>query len=771
MNSISETTYLFGDPLKVKKEKHAKEECEQNFSKLTLFSESLDREFVVQKIRIGENNVYDGEIISSEKLKNIQKLVAVYFSSLGELELQKIHESDRKCEIESKGGVDSQNDGVAPETHLLTRIAKLNDAIRQLFPGLACPLSPSSPQNIQDIAQPALRRGNSLASELQEEKIEFTLASAAPPREINEVADLHTISQDYLVDERNCSAELLGEQIVTRTSTLETALSLCENTISWSKTRVKTLEKLIAYKNEQTLDKIDESIIAEKQRLGGKFSEVQSRLGFYQKQKENITEYQKDCEPSKKGWLSSEYFRDWILKCIKQLTTSSKVSGGFKVASEGYIAVPPNMRQQTFTKDNVSVKYGRTGVISDMRNGWISYQELEGIVQADPITGKIDSEKINRKLRELDKEKIKIERGVSWWSSSKTKKNYQLNKNNQLDSVKSAIDALENLEVTISTNNAAVKEIKEDPKKKIKFAGQQVQLCDAEIKIRLRNREIVLEQQMMVYLQDQFASNPEYVNKCLREKKPIDVVHVGLLNMGQKKTDETGWRHDEQVQMEDMSAIFKKFHGKKLIFAQSGGPLIKGDTLVFSIPGVENGQGKLGAYFFNTSVEGDCKNSGPQHENNKETVGRYLLTKFIESADDNDKLGPVVESLSVIKKTSYDLAVSLIREFRNEDEETTKAIVSFGGLSATNRTGVVGEKLMQAPLKKALENRKINTGAYFRKHLFKSDGPAIQISRDNLTPHSALKTNSSDLPIPFHHRLLQSIKALGRKIRHGAQPD
>jgi hypothetical protein len=727
MNVSSKHTYVFLETSAYKEvAREGDEEFFKNQSKLTLYSESLNKGFVVKEIKINGNLIDTGNL-TPEKLAIIQKLAFEHFSDLDENDI-KLKENLKKSEEEIKSDAIT-----ASEDHVATQTVKKNVKIDKVTKAVLLENEDDS-ANILDRSQVvnAVARNSIIPtvyppdSELEGEiGIEFTLATCPAPIGKGDVNNQSFITLEYNLDSgpNILAPELLGTQVVTRSETLGSALILCNNMVS----------RLQLLKND-TLRLLENSKNNDGSNLQNKLQEIYKKLDFYSNQKANLENYESGAPDSKKGWLASEYFRD----SIRQL---SKQGSDYNSAVEKYVAVPPNMRQQRLEGDT-SVQYGRTGVISDMRNGWVSYHELEQMVKQDE-KGFISLSQIDAKIANLKKVKVKIEGGLAFRRSSKMKKK------NQLLSVNEGIENLSNLKTYINLFNGA------------KSRKDQVDIdCQLNnINSILLNRELVLEQQMMIYLQDQFANNPEYINKCIAEGKSIDVIHVGLLNMGKKKTDATGWRHDEQVQMEDMNAIFTKFHGKKLVFAASGGPFIGDDALVFSIPGINAGSSTLGTYFFNTSVQGDRKNSGAQRDNNLENLSRYRDTNVATGTPFLDGMANRLES---VKQTDYALATELVRTFR--DEKGSKALLSFGCVSAKDRSGVVGEMLMQEPLKERLTILGVDVKAFFRKHLFSSKGAAIQIIRENLTPHSALKTKPFDLPIRFQSQLWEAMKALGRKL-------
>lgn len=558
--------------------------------------------------------------------------------------------------------------------------------------------------------------------------IEFGLATYPTPfGQFNE----DVLTEKYL----GKGGREIATNTVTRTASLPSALSVCDNMIG--QLREKQLQAKLKGEPEDPI--------------------LKKKLEFYKAQKANIIDHQKNCRNSqdytRQGWLPSSYFRG-LLKRI-----------GFKLGREKYIAVPPNMRQQKLEFEGANgpsqVQYGRVGVISDMRNGWVSYRDLQRFTTLE--NGSYNLGKIDEKIKEL--------KGIG--SNNKVIKG-----GNQLESINSAIQELSALRYHLATaNGQAALFGSVSPRDgtqqtvEVNEGAPPIQASlPAEAASILQDRELVLEQQMMVYLQDQFASNPEYVKQCLASGK-IDVVHVGLLNMAKQKTDDTGWRHDERVQMEDMSAIFEKFSGKKIVFDNSG-PRIDGDTVYLSPPpGVEQSPGQepltLCAYFFNVSVQGDRTNSGAQLQNNLATVNRMKSNglydksldnfikkhKFFEERSDSSN----AKRMRSQETTDYDVAGDLMNCFRNGN--SMRAVVTTGCLSAKDRTPIAVLMAQLAALPSDLRPQVDVYGI-----INNEKGSAIAIIKDNTNGHIAFnKAEPPSLPYTFWQKMRALMKMAGKK--------
>lgn len=430
---------------------------------------------------------------------------------------------------------------------------------------------------------------------------------------------------------------------------------------------------------------------------------IEADLEHYRVQALNIQKFQEQFP--KKDWLQANYFPG----CTTSL--------GFINAAQSYIACPVNMWHQALSiEKKVIVDYGRMGVISDMRNGWFSYLDLATMLRDDSA--------LSRRIDELIQVRDKIIKTETVSSTNKQEKH-------QYDAITMALTYLLELKEAIQAKDSI------------------------NIQLLMRQREIVLEQQLLVYIDEMLISHLDCVRESVSNRKPIHMVHIGLLDMSRISIYSHGWKRDEKVQMEDMSSIFEKFNGKMLVFDGSG-PRIDSDKIHLSIkiapPATSLTETQLLMYFFNTSVEGDVKNSGPQYANNKKNLENFLQRYPKTSA-------PWMQDLLNPKKpTSYQQAAEIASWFIEWG-----AVVSFGCLSAKDRGGVLGEILMQRPLKKTLKLLHQNEKKFLEKHLFHSKGTALQIASAN--GYSALKARLPFLPISIFSKFKETVCRIIRKVK------
>lgn len=114
-------------------------------------------------------------------------------------------------------------------------------------------------------------------------------------------------------------------------------------------------------------------------------------------------------------------------------------------------------------------------------------------------------------------------------------------------------------------------------------------------------RHYILEQQMLFYLEQQLAANPDAI-----KDGSFTVVHMSLLNFAAKSFSTSGWMHDEGKEAQEMSYLFAQFNGKTLYFdAHEGRSYIDEKGIHVPVP-----RGKdllkpvtLNTCFFNISVQ------------------------------------------------------------------------------------------------------------------------------------------------------------------------
>lgn len=486
-----------------------------------------------------------------------------------------------------------------------------------------------------------------------------------------------------------------GKQVVTRDSVVETSIEISKKMIQQLKAQIK------------------KEVDPEKRAV------LEKELVFHQTQFLNATSHEHD-------WLNANYFRDSVKK------------NGLDKASKNYIAAPPNTRFQELQKPDGTrvVGYVRTGVISDMRNGYVSMKELtEMSKDYDALMTKLEG------LRKMQKGSF-------------------FKKGDSSDSLKAAIKQLETIEKSFiekfstDKDKTALNETLTQLRKKygndsqhptIKKLERYAVLVDAfnnsntplpaassvakkEVEGIVRDRERVLEHQMMVYIMSQLKNNEAHVKDALKNGTPIEISHVALLNMKQDRNVNKHWRHNERVEMEDMSAIFQKFQGKNLIFDGTG-PRMDGNDIYLPMKLAApngNNRAELRTNFFNVSVQGDVANTGAQFENNQAAVKKLdQENPGFFAGDDGKAIKKKLENRS--EDTSYALAEDLLMHMNKKNQ-----LVSYGCLSAKDRSGVLGESVIQKALPKEAQGK-------FKDKFFGEEGIPAKISDQNTPGYTATK--------------------------------
>lgn len=402
--------------------------------------------------------------------------------------------------------------------------------------------------------------------------------------------------------------------------------------------------------------------------------EIQASIDYYDKKIALAGEY---LEKKNMDWLSSNYWRDLI-----------KEIGDYNEAVKNYISAPINMRYHSLeVEGSEPVGLMRLGVISDMRNGWISLRDLK------------NSEKSDGELLHDALDKMVGKKGLNISGFSKAK----------FPNANKRAQALMNYF--------------EGKKKPLSLKLQGVQYALGQLSLLsepggreklVQDRERILGDQMLQLVAGQMARNPK-----LKDGK-VQMADVRLLNGFSQSLDSTGWMHDEAVEMGDMAEIFKTFNDYTIQFGNKG-PAVDGKKIYLPRPAnyPDNGPKEvtLKTHFMNISVQGDTSNTGTQKEINDTSVLK-------EEMDWN--------------KQAYGVAVDAIMKLMDEGY-----VVSAGCLSAKDRTGAVVAIVKQEYLyrkNKQYLNEKGFSESPFAGKIFDEDMPASRVVQLN-TGEAGLKVN------------------------------
>lgn len=419
------------------------------------------------------------------------------------------------------------------------------------------------------------------------------------------------------------------------------------------------------------------------------------------------------------GWVHSNYTRDVFNK-----------ASSFEEGVQKYVSAPVNMRYVEASGNGNSCGFVRVGVMSDMRNGWISLNALSPPRNKTPPPPPLESTTVKdldsetppqpmsidltpeEMIQEnLDDAESRVETALDrqFQSATLQAKLQQLNgllekldidippwtAENTVDTMRALLEKGIANRQSAKAGVAAKNLIEEFFKTEKSFQSatyglKQIQKAKQDpvaLQDLVAERTQLLEQQMIQLLHTQVLSDPDRIEKLLTEGRPLDLVHIGLLNPQKKELDASGWMHDEGVEMEDMRAIFQQFNGKTLVFDGTG-PTIDGDQVHLPL----KFQGKtttlpLRAAVFNISPQGYVENTGLQKEANQEALATLKESKDgLKALNKEGLFSRLVDPKK--NEKGYPAAIELFQALL---QEKGSLFVSLGCLSAKDRTGLVAD--------------------------------------------------------------------------------
>lgn len=452
----------------------------------------------------------------------------------------------------------------------------------------------------------------------------------------------------------------------------------------------------------------------------------------------------------KHTFLNSNYFRQTL-----------KDSTDFQTGIGEYVPAAINLRHQSLKvtnkvvggkeKDEKSIKaagevedvgFCRLGIISDMRNGWFSLSDLKKLQQKIKEPQKISDNSPDGLIRMLRSESGFY---VDHFIKEMHLKLFQLTKVSMNEADYGKLQS--SPELLRKAVDEAINKLSPNQQQSFKYALDQINPLQgeglpeaqvlAEIDKAIENRQRVLERQMIQLVVTQAKKNPELIRNALKTGH-FDMIHVALLNPRKCELDKTGWLHDECVEMEDMYEIFNAFQGKKLVL-DGQGPFIDGDKIHLPpIEGIEIAQGQekevsLNTYFVNLSVQGYIDNDPRQLEINKNQLEKLAKNrpdifpqgdKAIRSNEAYTKAQAEGSVPTPKKERGYPLAEDLLMILLDKNN---KLAVSLGCLSAKDRTGFIGLRLILRHLEKHQEGAMER----FEEGELATTGLASQVVKDN----------------------------------------
>lgn len=605
--------------------------------------------------------------LTEPQVHAIKKMLSQIFSQMNESHV--LDPNVKKITIE-KSKADQVN--VSVKTTEKTTIDEIKSAqITKLFTNIAeqfrfsaQPLPPNL-SNSEAISQ--LASGTLKSSFEETDELDYPLSEEAPLATIPAVLEgenqispaTNVIKEEYVLEDGRKATEL-----ITRDSTLDRDIAFLESSLKHLNEKLEKQAGALTGKEE---------------------AEIGDKIRYFQQELIKSKEYKEN----NKDWIHSNAFRDIIKDC------KSFVKG-----IEKYIPVPVNMRYHELKVDeNKTVGIYRVGVISDMRNGWISLSDLKEM-RNNPDFVEIKMNEIKKNIQHPKPKGIKQKIQAKFGTKPPPLTGSQL---------ESARNALIELEWIFE-----------------EFKGYKTNILDTAIQDRKR----ALERQMIQLVAGQVEKNEEKIRKAIKDGKSFDLVHVGLLNQKKDDLDKTGWKHNELVELEDMKEIFKEFKGKKIIFDNSG-PFIDGNEIHLPNNFGEEFAGKeveIDTFFFNLSVQGNIKNEGFQLENNKEQMNEFLKKHpFPEK-----KQAELLEKING-KTSGYPVAEDFLAGLLEQDD----CAISTGCLSAKDRTGFICARLIQHFIGKFFSKLKNP----YAKQILNKDKPASRAVGENTPRFRVLKVN------------------------------
>lgn len=373
------------------------------------------------------------------------------------------------------------------------------------------------------------------------------------------------------------------------------------------------------------MDKLQAALKNFQQKLTSHPSQQSGIIDSIQSIIKTLAHYKSQC---KFDWIGSNYFRDCLTECEGLQHENPEIAlECYQEASKKIIPSCVNLRRHEISANGEKATMIRTGIMSDMRNGYLSLDEL------------VDFQKPNNRfLRDLKYHELDSLRRKLWAENKKSTPEYAV-----LTHACHQLKSEENLNMAVA------------------------------------QRRVFLQHQMLMLVLEHMQTLQE--KGKLGESDEISMMHLSLLNRTTNSVDKTGWKKNEEVFMRDMAQIFKEFNGKNIIF-DGQGPLVDKYGMIH-LPqeyGVNQQKVVLKTLFANVSVQNHKVNDGAQAEINhlffihlRNIFGGSLPQEFLD-----------IEKKIKQGKSNFDIAEQLASAALKYD-----ILLSVGCLSAKDRTGWV----------------------------------------------------------------------------------
>ena len=334
-----------------------------------------------------------------------------------------------------------------------------------------------------------------------------------------------------------------------------------------------------------------------------------------------IDHYREQC---RFDWIGSNYVRDCLVENIKMAGADLQAAyAAYKDTCRQIIPAAVNMRRHEIEAQGKKITILRTGVISDMRDG---YHSLDMLL----------------KMRDNKFPHLRAEH-YEMLQAKLTALQYK-HKGSTPEMVV-LMHACENIKTPEALDNA------------------------------IAQRRHYLQHQMLMLILEH--AKTAQLNGSLIGLQTLPIMHLSLLNRKTDVVDPTGWKKNEEIFMCDMAQIFKEFDNRQVVF-DGHGPLIDNDGVIH-LPaefGVSRKKMTLETYFMNISVQNNKKNDGKQAE-----INRCFFRKF---ENEECKLDKELKALRKRLKESSDFeAAEACALFALKQG----LYLSIGCLSAKDRTG------------------------------------------------------------------------------------
>lgn len=399
-------------------------------------------------------------------------------------------------------------------------------------------------------------------------------------------------------------------------------------------------------------------------------------------------------------WVDSNHFR----RTLKEQRAQGQ---DFQTACEAdMVTTPVNMRFHAL-EGRESEGVLRVGVCTDFRFGMLSLTDLKKM-KADPVLFQ-----------------QKVQAFASRFSLSRSSKEREVMAHVLQKIAPRAFQVLQNPSHT---------------QEEFEAASRDTEALDSV----LHEREFVLEQQTLHLLHEQVQRHADQLQTRPDGSFGFTMVHIALLNPKTHKIDETGFVHDERVEMEDMAASFELLKGKTITLDEKASVPFVDETGAIHLPpppSGETGEVHLQPLFLNVSVQGCTKNMPIQQE-----INGLALQQLRSAGSQFAHLRQVLEKHQQGEASSYGIAEDIAYQCTQ-----ARIPLSMGCMSAKDRTGFVASRLMTRQMQEQLQSLPLSPrqrearSSSLDSQVLDRGGVSAQVVFDN-TAQKVLKVSPLSLP-------------------------